>query len=104
VTVDEATVMVIVEVPTPVIVAGMNPTVTPLGCPLAESVITPLKPPVTALVIVEEPELPCRTESEEGDADRVKPGGGAVPSSALIRFAPFILPHPVARSYPVVAE
>jgi len=77
--VEEATVIVMLDVPAPVIEPGLKPTVTPAGWPLADKEIAELKPPVTALVIVELPELPCTTETEAGDADRVKPGGtGAV--------------------------
>lgn len=93
----EATVIVIVEVPAPVIEVGLKPTVTPVGCPLADNEIDPLKPPVTALVIVELPELPCATETEVGDAEIVNPGP-ELPASALIRPEPFGLPQPVTRS------
>ena len=55
---DADTVMVIVELPAPVIEVGLNATVTPLGCPVADRVMVPLKPPVTALVMVEFPALP----------------------------------------------
>lgn len=102
--VDEATVIVMTEVPAPAIGFVAKLTVTPEGWPLAASAIEPLNPPVTALVIVDVPELPCTTETDAGDAERLKPGAGAVPSSPLIRLAPFMLPHPVARSYPTVAE
>jgi hypothetical protein len=56
--VDEDTVTVIVELPAPVIEVGLKVTVTPLGCPLADKAMVPLKPPVTALVMVEVPALP----------------------------------------------
>ena len=104
VAVDEATVIVIVEVPAPVIEVGLKPTVTPEGWPLAVSEMAELNPPVTVLVIVDCPELPCTTVSEAGDAERLKPGVDEVPASELISPAPFGLPQPVARSYPVVAE
>lgn len=95
--VDAPTVMVMVEVPAPVIEVGLNPTVTPDGWPLADSEMTPLKPPVTVLVMVEVPTLPCTTVSEEGEAERLKPGA-AGPESALSRPDPLGLPQPVARS------
>lgn len=82
----------------------MKPTVTPLGCPLADSVIVELNPPVTVLVIVELPTFPGPTVTDEGDADKLNPGLDELPASAAIRPAPFGLPHPVAKSYPVVAE
>lgn len=53
--------------------------------------------------MVEVPALPCATVTEVGEAERLKPGPDE-PPSALIRPLPFGLPHPVARSYPTVAE
>ena len=52
---EAATVMVMVELPAPVIEPGLKLTVTPEGWPVADKVITPLKPPVTALVMVDCP-------------------------------------------------
>jgi len=104
VAVDEATVIVMVEVPAPVIEVGLKPTVTPVGCPLADKEIAELNPPVTVLVMVDCPELPCATVTEEGEAERLKPGPDELPANALIRPDPFGLPQPVAKSYPVVAE
>jgi hypothetical protein len=95
--VDAPTVMVMVDVPAPVIEVGLNPTVTPDGCPLADNDMTPSNPPVTVLVMVEVPALPCTTVSEDGEAERLKPGA-AGPESALSRPDPFGLPQPVARS------
>jgi len=97
VTVDEATVIVMVEVPVPVIEVGMNPMVTPVGWPLAVKVTGESKPPVTVLVMVEVPELPCTTETEVGEAERLKPGA-TDPASALISPVPLGLPQPVTRS------
>jgi len=78
-TVVEATVKVAVEVPEPgaAIDVGLNPTVTPVGWPLALSAIAELKPPETAVVTVEVPLLPAATETEVGEAARVKAGTGA---------------------------
>lgn len=90
--------------PAPVIVPGLKPIVTPLGCPLADSVIAELNPPVTVLVIVELPAFPGATETDAGDADKVNPGLDELPARAEIKPAPFGLPQPVAKSYPVVAE
>jgi len=58
VTVDEATFIVTVEFPAPLMEVGLKLTVTPAGWPLAVSEIAELNPPVTVLVIVEFPELP----------------------------------------------
>ena len=95
--------MVIVEVPAPVIEVGLKPTVTPVGWPDADSVIAESKPPVTELVMVELPALPCTTETELGEAEILKPGAAA-PASELINADPWGLPQPVAKSYPTVAE
>lgn len=102
----EATAIVIVEVPAPgaAIDVGLKVTVTPVGWPLADNATAELKPPETELVIVEVPLLPCTTETEPGEADRLKLGLDELPASALIRPEPFGLPRPVAKSYPVVAE
>src|ERR1039457_2792347 len=68
------TVRVMVEVPAPVIEVGLKPTVTPVGWPVADKEMAESKPPVTVLVIVEVPALPCATETEAGEAERLKPG------------------------------
>ena len=57
-----------------------------------------LNPPVTVLVMVELPEWPCATETDAGEADRLKPGDDELPAKAAIRPAPFGLPQPVAKS------
>jgi hypothetical protein len=90
------TVMVMVEVPAPVIDAGLKSIVTPVGWPAAVKLTAESKPPDTALVIVEVPELPCTTDTEVGEAARLKPGVD-VPERALISPA-FGLPQPVTRS------
>ncbi len=52
----------------------MNDTVTPEGWPEAESETALLKPPETVVEIVEEPELPCTTETDAGEAEIAKSG------------------------------
>ena len=96
VTVDDATVIFMVEVPDPVIEVGLKTTVTPVGWPAAVKETAESKPPVTVLVMVDVPELPCATETEVGEAERLKPGVD-VPESAVIRPV-FGLPQPVTRS------
>ena len=86
--VEAATVIVIVEVPAPVIDPGLKPTVTPVGWPVADSEMAESKPPVTVLVIVEPPELPCATETDEGDAERLNPGADELPARAVINRRP----------------
>ena len=100
--VEEATFMVIVEVPAPLMEGGPKVTLTPLGSPEAARAIDELNPPETAVVIVEVPLPPCATETVVGEAETVKPVSGA-PARALIRLAPLGLPHPVTRSYPFTA-
>jgi len=101
----EATANVAVELPDPVIDIGLNVTVTPAGWPLAVRPIAELNPPVARVVIVEVPELPCTTETDPGEAETLNPGVVETePASAFSKLLPFGLPHPVARSYPMVAE
>jgi hypothetical protein len=93
----EATVIVMVALPAPVIDDGLNPIVTPEGWPEAVKAIAELKPPVTVLVIVDFPEPPCATVTDAGDAERLKPEDEPAATSALSNPA-FGLPHPVTRS------
>ena len=67
--------MVIVELPDPGAAIGFVPklTVTPDGWPLADNVTGPSKLPITVLFIVVLPELPCATETEAGEGERVNP-------------------------------
>ena len=67
--------MVMIEVPEPDAgkVGGLKLTVTPPGWPVADKVIAELRPPETAVVIVDVPLLPPRTTvTEPGDAEMVK--------------------------------
>jgi hypothetical protein len=87
------------------IVVGENVTVTPVGWPLAVKDTAPLNPPDTVLVIVDAPFPPCATDTEPGEADKLKLGDvDPPPASAVIKAAPFGLPNPVAKSNPAVAE
>jgi len=72
----EATVRVRVEVPDPgaAMEVGLKAAVTPVGKPLADKATAASKPSTTAVVIVEAPLLPCTTERELGEAERVKLG------------------------------
>lgn len=96
----EATVMVMVEVPEPgaAIEEGLKLTVTPAGWPLVDKATAESKPPETAVVIVEEPLLPCTTLTEAGEAEMENEGLVLVGASALIRPVPLGLPQPVTRS------
>lgn len=94
----EPTVKVSVELPDPVIEAGLNAAVTPVGNPLAVSVTAESKPPETVLVIVELPVLPAATETEAGEADSVYPGCVVVDPVSAARSPAFGEPQPVTRS------
>ena len=94
----EATVMVMVELPEPGdgIDAGLKLMVTPVGWPVADKATAELNPPKLATPIVDVPLFPRPTVTEAGDPEMVK--SGVVGASALIRLAPFGLPHPVTKS------
>ncbi len=68
--------MVMVEVPDPgaAIEAGLKPTVTPVGCPVADSATAELNPPETATVRMDVPLLPCPTDTEPGAGVMLKLG------------------------------
>ena len=97
---DEDTVMVMVEVPEPgaAMDVGLKLTVTPAGWPDADMAMAELKPPDTAVVMVDVPLFPCTTETEVGEAEMVKFGDDDVGTRALIRLAPFGLPQPLSKS------
>ena len=92
--------MVMVDVPEPgaAMDVGLKLTVTPVGWPLADKATAELKPPETVVVMVDVPLLPCTTETEAGEAERVKAGDVLVGARALISPVPFGLPQPVTRS------
>ena len=93
------TVKVRAEVP-PLLVmdAGLKLTPRPDGPPVADKTTAESKLFRKVAVIVDLPLLPCATEIEVGEAERLKLGVVDVPTSALIRPAPFILPQPVTKS------
>ena len=81
-----------------VVLVGLNDAVTPLGRPEALRLTVPLNPfkGLTVMVLVP-PGPPWTMVRLLGESDSVKLGD-ADPASALIRFWPFGLPHPVTRS------
>lgn len=99
VTVPVAAVALAVKVSVLVVVAGLglNSAVTPLGKPQTERVTLPLKPSAGVMVMVLVPLLPSAMVTLVGLAESVKLGS-AGPVSALIRPAPFGLPHPLSKS------
>ena len=68
------TVMVMVDVPAPVIDVGLKLTVTLVPVTEPDSAIAEPKPPLTVVVMVTLPVFPRATESEVGDAAMVKFG------------------------------
>ena len=72
----EATAIDMVEVPEPGAAkdGGAKLTVTPVGCPVADKATAELNPPEIAVVMVDDPLLPCTTDAEAGDAEMVKSG------------------------------
>jgi hypothetical protein len=76
VTVDVPTVAVLlaVSVSTLVLVVGLvaNAAVTPVGRPLAASVVLPMKQPTSPTVIVSAPLLPCAIDKADAEAVSVK--------------------------------
>lgn len=102
----EATLKVAVEVPDPgeAIEDGLKLTVTPVGAPDAVRATAELNPLETVLVMVEVPVLPAATESDAGEAERLK-DGEVLDEPVRAAMRPVLgLPHPVTRSYPVTAE
>jgi len=94
-TVVEATAIVMVEVPVPVIEVGLNVTVTPVGWPVADKVTGELKPPVVVLVMVEVPDAPCATVTAVGLAERLKP---LVPPEMVTAAAAEGMPFAITNS------
>lgn len=79
--VDEPTVIVMVEVPDAAIDVGLKVTVTPAGA-FADKAMAESKPPVGVLVMIEVPELPFKTPTEAGEAERMYPTEDGSPASA----------------------
>ena len=89
-----------VDVPVPVMDAGLRLAVTSAGKPLAEKATAESNPPVTVLVIVVLPELPLRTLTEVGEALRVKP---PVTGAVTVRLTVVeLIIFPVFASVPVM--
>ena len=84
----EPTLMLMVELPEPgaAIGFGLKVMVVPLGVPEAESVIELLKPPLTVVVTVDVPWLPCAMLSDVGEAERVKLAGAVTVNVTVTVF------------------
>jgi hypothetical protein len=106
---EAVSVRVEVAVPFAAGVTGLveNVAVTPLGNPLALSVVAELNPPVLVTVIVLVPLPPCVTDSEEGDALTLKFGEDAaftVRETVVVALKLPDVPVMVTVAVPVVAE
>lgn len=91
------TVIVMVDDPVPgaAIGFGLKPTVTRLPCPEADNVIAELKPFKAVVLIVEVPELPRVTVTEDGEAPIVKSGVTPVTVSETVVVCVMPPPTPV---------
>jgi hypothetical protein len=99
----EATVIVMVEVPAPVIELGLKPTVTPVGWPDAVKVMAESNPPVTVLVMVEVPLLPCATERVAGEAESENPEAAPLTVTAVAAEGiPFVTTYNSLAPVPMV--
>lgn len=76
-----------VELPAPVMVDGVKLMELELPCPEADKVIAELKPPVTAVLIVTEPDLLLAMLMLVGDALIEKPGVVPVTVSETVVFS-----------------
>jgi hypothetical protein len=83
-------------------VAGFVPNVavTPLGTPDALKVTLLLNPFAGLIVMVVEPNDPCRIVKVVGAADSVKLGCGPDDGQLFTKFAALTVPMPVAKSHP----
>jgi hypothetical protein len=105
----DATARVAVDVPDPgaAIDDGLKLTVTPVGAPLADSATAESNPPLTVVVMVEVPLLPCATETVVGLAATVNAGTGAgdiVRVIAVVSVSPPPLPVTVIVYVPAAAN
>ena len=94
----EATTIDMVELPKPgaAMDAGLKLTVTPVGCPVADKATAELNPPEMARAMVDEPLLPCTTDTEAGAAEMLKsgvPAGFTVSVTVVLRIR--LPPEPV---------
>ena len=85
-------------------VAGFVPklAVTPLGRPETVKFTLSLNPFKGWIVMVVEPDAPCRKARLAGDAERVKPGCDEDVGQLLTKLAALMVPMPVAKSQPTL--
>lgn len=73
-----------VEVPAPVMDAGLKPAVTPLGAPEALRATAELNPLAAVVVSVAVPVAPCARLMDALEAAKVKLGGAAMVSATVV--------------------
>jgi hypothetical protein len=93
-----------VSVLAPVVLAGLNDAVTPLGRPDAVRLTLPLKPLSGPTVIVLAPLLPCGMLRLAGDAESAKPGAAMVRAIVAVLFNVPEAPVTVIVDIPVTAD
>ena len=76
-------------------VLGLKPTVTPIGYPVADKEMAESKPPETAVVIVDVPELPLATLIFVGDALMVKLGAALLTVRETVQISVMLPEVPV---------
>lgn len=93
-----------VNVLVPVVLAGLNAAVTPVGKPEADKATVPLKPLSGFTVMALEPLPPCAIVSELGDAESVKFGGGLTVRESVVELVRLpAVPVTVTVAGPVAA-
>jgi hypothetical protein len=90
-------VILMVDVPAPVIDVGLKLMVVPLAWPEADNEMAEEKPPVTADVMVTLPELLRATVMDAGAARREKPGAVPVTMSDTVVVVVVVPEVPVTR-------
>ncbi len=86
------------------VIAGLVPklALTPLGRLETVKFTLPLNPFRGWIVMVVEPDAPCKKARLAGDAERVKPGCDEDVGQLLTKLAALMVPIPVAKSQPTV--
>jgi hypothetical protein len=88
------TVSVRVELPAPgaAIDVGLNAAVVPVGSPDALRATAELKPLETVVVMVLVPDLPCRTDTDVGDAEMLNDAAETVRVTVAVCVTPPLAP------------
>jgi len=87
-----------VSVLLPLVLAGANTAVTPVGMPDADNATVPVNPPAGVIVMALVTVLPGLIVSAVGEADIANAGWLETPLRSSIRCCPAGVPQPVTRS------